>query len=252
MTLPDDNLRPIVDLDPPSELDIPVDLDPPVDPATLPDLDPPAATADAPLDAPPPAAPAATPTASEMVVKLGPLAGLIDGPGIAAFDRRLDGWADRLRGNVLADRFFYGLSTVGDHGIIWHVIGLARVPVHAGTVRDAVELSSALGIEAAFVNGPVKWLFRRVRPVPATERPLHLRKPRTSSFPSGHASSGMFAAALVASGSRYRLPWYVLGGLVGWSRVHVKIHHPSDVAGGAVLGWLLGRLAVRVLDKPIR
>jgi undecaprenyl-diphosphatase len=179
--------------------------------------------------------------------RLGPLAGLIDGPGIEAFDARVDAWAERVRGNRFADRLFYGLSTVGDHGMVWHAIALARIPVAGETFADAVELSSALGIEAAIVNGPVKMLFRRVRPVPATARPLKLRKPRTSSFPSGHASAGAFAAVLVADRSRFGLPWYVLGGLIGWSRVHVKIHHPSDVAGGFVVGWLLGRIALKVL-----
>ena len=181
--------------------------------------------------------------------RLGPLAGLIDGPAIAAFDTRLDGWADRLRGHVVADRLFYGLSTVGDHGIVWHVIALLRIPGAGERLVDAVELSAALGIEAAIVNGPVKMLFRRVRPVPATPRPLKLRKPRTSSFPSGHASAGIFAATLIARRSRFGWPWYLLGLLIGWSRVHVKIHHPSDVAGGYVVGWALGRLALRWLPK---
>jgi len=181
--------------------------------------------------------------------RLGPLAGLIDGPRIAAFDDTVDGWADRLRGITVADRLFYGLSTVGDHGIIWHAIALARIPVAGERLADAVELSAALGIEAAIVNGPVKMLFRRVRPIPATPRPLKLRQPRTSSFPSGHASAGLFAATLLAERSRRPVGalWYSLGVLIGWSRVHVKIHHPSDVAGGFAVGWLLGRLALRVL-----
>lgn len=180
--------------------------------------------------------------------RLGPLAGLIDGPRIAAFDETVDGWADRLRGHVVADRLFYGLSTVGDHGMVWHAIALARIPVSGERLVDAAELSAALGIEAAIVNGPVKMLFRRVRPVPATARPHKLRKPKTSSFPSGHASAGVFAATLIANrGSRYGWAWYSLGILIGWSRVHVKIHHPSDVVGGFAVGWALGRLALRLL-----
>ena len=189
---------------------------------------------------PPPASPAP---------QLGPLAGLIDGPRVERFDATVDRWADRLRGHTAFDRLFYGLSSVGDHGIVWHAIALARIPLAHETFADAVELSSALGIEAAIVNGPVKMLFRRVRPVPATARPLKLRQPKTSSFPSGHASAGMFAATLVASRSRVGWPWYALGLLIGWSRVHVKIHHPSDVAGGFVAGWALGRVALRVLPR---
>lgn len=178
----------------------------------------------------------------------GPLAGMIDGPGIAAFDTTVDGWADHLRGHTFADRLFYSLSKVGDHGMVWHAIALARVPVSQERFVDAVELSAALGIEAALVNGPLKMLFRRVRPVSATPRPHRLRQPRTSSFPSGHASAGMFAATLIANrGSRYGWAWYSLGALIGWSRVHVRIHHPSDVVGGYIAGLVLGRLALRIL-----
>jgi undecaprenyl-diphosphatase len=108
-------------------------------------------------------------------------------------------------------------------------------------------VSSALGVEAAIVNGPVKMLFRRQRPV-GHERPHHLRTPRTSSFPSGHASAGMFAAVLFAARTRRRWPWYILGALMGWSRVHVKIHHPSDVIGGAAVGLVLGRVGLWALE----
>lgn len=178
--------------------------------------------------------------------KLGPLAHLIDRPAVARFDATLEGWADVLRGNPAADRLFYSLSAAGDHGIVWHVVGLGRAALGTGTIRDAVELSAALGIEAAIVNGPVKMLFRRVRPIHESERPHRLRRPRTSSFPSGHASAGTFAATVLAPHSRHPSLWYVVGGLIGWSRVHVRIHHPSDVVGGAVVGWALGRAAVAV------
>ncbi|MFN8053026.1 MAG: phosphatase PAP2 family protein [Acidimicrobiales bacterium] len=184
--------------------------------------------------------------------RVGPLAGWIEGPKVEAFDSAVDAWADRLRGNAVADRLFYGLSAVGDHGIIWHAVGLARAAMGAGTLVDAAELSAALGIEAAIVNGPIKMLFRRVRPAPEAARPHKLRQPKTSSFPSGHASAGIFAATLLASESRVRAPWFVLGGLIGWSRVHVQIHHPSDVLGGSIVGWLLGKAALSVLPRVRR
>lgn len=173
---------------------------------------------------------------------------LLDHPIVTAFDTRLDDVADRLRGHRAADAVMYALSAAGDHGGLWHVVGLGRVVWPGDTIRDAIELSSALGVEAAIVNGPVKMLFRRERP-DALHRPHHLRTPRTSSFPSGHASAGMFAAVLLADRTRWSTPWFVLGGAMGWSRVHVKIHHPSDVAGGMVVGVALGHAAVRVLAR---
>ncbi len=61
------------------------------------------------------------------------------------------------------------------------------------------------------------------------------------SFPSGH-TIGAFAVATVFA-DRYRehrwLPWiaYGLAGLVGFSRISLQSHFPSDVFAGAVLGY---------------
>ena len=98
-----------------------------------------------------------------------------------------------------------------------------------------------LGAESILVNGLVKLVFRRQRPESDEARPLPLRTPRTSSFPSGHASAAFFAATLLGHGSA-RLVYYALAVIVASSRVYVKIHHASDVIAGAVLGAALGRV----------
>jgi undecaprenyl-diphosphatase len=72
----------------------------------------------------------------------------------------------------------------------------------------------------------------------------------SSSFPSGHASAAFTAAGILAEDSRAWPLWYLLAGLVASSRVHVKIHHASDVVGGAVLGIALGRMARRAWPLP--
>jgi undecaprenyl-diphosphatase len=110
-------------------------------------------------------------------------------------------------------------------------------------------LSVALGIESALVNGPVKSLFRRNRPVHDVPRPHALRQPKTSSFPSGHASAAMVAASLLSRRSRYRLLWYLLAFVVAASRAHVRIHHASDVVGGAAVGIGLGATARRLARR---
>ena len=112
--------------------------------------------------------------------------------------------------------------------------------------KIAIGLSTALGVESALVNGPVKSMFRRSRPVQDVPRPHHLRQPKTSSFPSGHASAAMVAAALL---SRHTggAAWYAVGAVVATSRIHVRIHHASDVAGGVVIGVALGAIARRVV-----
>ncbi len=172
---------------------------------------------------------------------------ILDHPAVERFDDVVDGWADRLRGNPAADRLFYSLSNWGDHSLIWVVAGIARALLDDEiTVQGLLKFPIEIGLESAIVNGPIKMSFDRARPTHDGDRPHSLRIPRTSSFPSGHASAGMFAAMVYTQGRRHRWPWFVVGALVGWSRVHVKIHHPSDVAGGALVGLALGAIACHV------
>jgi undecaprenyl-diphosphatase len=167
----------------------------------------------------------------------------------------VDRWfEDHLRGRKLPDAIMYGASALGDHGIIW--LGLAALQAARsghGWQRPLVRAAAGLGIESAVVNGPVKWLFRRNRPVHVGPRPLSLRMPRTSSFPSGHATAAFFGAALLRDGDQI-WPWWPLyygaAVVVASSRVHVKIHHASDVIGGISIGILLGELVRRLV--PVR
>jgi undecaprenyl-diphosphatase len=167
------------------------------------------------------------------------------GPHVQRFDDAVDAAFDRIRGNPVADRLFYGASAVGDFSLIWQICSVVRAL--RGGEKEAVRLSVALAVESALINVGVKSLFRRKRPVWEQARPRGLRRPRSSSFPSGHATSGFMAATLLSTGRpRSRPLWFALATVVASSRVHVKIHHASDVAAGAVIGVGLGRLVRKI------
>ncbi len=148
------------------------------------------------------------------------------------------------------DRVFYAASEAADFSVLWHLVGASRALLDSREEQAAVRLSVCLGIEAALVNGPVKALFNRSRPVPVEPRRRRVRRPRTSSFPSGHASAAAAAATLLADRSAIPGVWYGLAAIVATSRVHVGIHHASDVLAGAALGLVLGRAARRAWPLP--
>lgn len=169
------------------------------------------------------------------------------------FDDAVDGAFDRhLRGRPVVDRVMYSITELADFSLLWHLLATARALTGDDEVLPSVRVATVLGAESTVVNGVVKSLFRRQRPIPEFERPHHLRIPKTTSFPSGHASAAMCAATLLADGrgKARATGWYALAALVASSRVHVKIHHGSDVVGGAVLGLVIGRVARRAW--PIR
>ena len=172
------------------------------------------------------------------------------GSAVDAFDQRVDRQFDRIRGNKVADRIFYGASALGDHGLIWLILGAVRGLRSEHDWHAAVRLGAGVGIESAVVNLGIKSLFRRKRPAWEIERPLHLRRPRTSSFPSGHATSAFTAAGLLGEQDRLKPLYYVIAVVVAWSRVYVRIHHASDVVAGILVGIGLGKLGRRLYPLP--
>lgn len=167
-----------------------------------------------------------------------------------AFDKAVDRLFDRLRGHALVDRVMYTASELADFSLLWHLLSAGRGLRSDEAWRESLRLSVVLGVESSLVNLGVKSLFKRHRPVPEFVRPHHLRVPLTSSFPSGHASAAFCAAGLLGHDNRRWPLYYGAAALVAASRVHVKIHHGSDVLAGAILGAGLAAVARRVWRLP--
>jgi membrane-associated phospholipid phosphatase len=98
-----------------------------------------------------------------------------------------------------------------------------------------------------------KYTVARVRP----DLEPHLVMVRTSSFPSGHASSSMIfyltlALALTAGTRWHRVAAagaVLLSLLIGTSRVMLGVHWPSDVIGGWAFGMLWVLLTLRLSER---
>ena len=172
---------------------------------------------------------------------------------LGRFDAKIDDLFERWRGHRAVDRLFYGASAVGDHGMLWVMLGALRGLRGDRHWRAAVRVAVAVGLESILVNVGIKSLFRRRRPVVEVERPLPLRTPLTSSFPSGHATSAFCAATLLAEDDPLGPLYFGAALVVALSRVYVRIHHASDVVAGIAFGLLLGQLGRRlapIAPKP--
>jgi undecaprenyl-diphosphatase len=169
---------------------------------------------------------------------------------IAAFDARVDRAFDRLRGNPASDRLFYGASELGDFSLVWLIIGATRGLRSERDWHAAARVGGGLAIESVLVNGLIKSLFRRTRPPWEHDRTIRLRRPRTSSFPSGHATSAFSAAGLLAEDDVLWPLYYAIAVIVASSRVYVRVHHASDVLAGAAIGIALGRIGRKLVPLP--
>jgi YegS/Rv2252/BmrU family lipid kinase len=169
---------------------------------------------------------------------------------LSRLDRRLLAAAIRGRSPTV-DRVMTTASGAANRSVLWAAI--AAVMAASGRRRARTAAASGLlgiGIAATLVNGPLKFAWRRDRPVSTHRGEPLLPLPRTFSFPSGHSASALaFAtgttAALPAAGP-VLLP---MAATVAYSRVHTGVHYPSDVLVGATVGAGAGLLGARVVKR---
>ena len=166
--------------------------------------------------------------------------------GVETFDTRLDAALEPWRDRRGVDWVFHRASEVGDFSLVWQVIGAAYGLGVRHDWREWLLFAGLIGLESLIVNQGIKRLFRRTRPTETGAPRFQVRKPRTSSFPSGHASSAFFAATLLTWWSSWPWAplWFAIALVVALSRAVVRIHHPSDVAGGMVTGLVLAAIAI--------
>lgn len=130
----------------------------------------------------------------------------------------------------------------------------AAVPLSeliAGYKRHDKQLIAAgwtttAGVAANFiVTFGLKYSVNRTRPYISYPQIQHNRDNKDASFPSGHTS---FAFNTATSLTMFYPKWYVVipaytwATAVGYSRMHLGMHYPSDVVVGALVGagtsWL--------------
>ncbi|HMQ77350.1 MAG TPA: phosphatase PAP2 family protein [Flavobacteriales bacterium] len=111
---------------------------------------------------------------------------------------------------------------------------------HPDSTRRALVILASAGIAALVVN-VLKFTIDRPRPFDVLPFVTKLAGGGGGSFPSGHTSDA-FAATLAITLLLRRwwvaLPMFVWALAVGWSRMALGVHYPSDVIVGAVIGAL--------------
>ena len=118
------------------------------------------------------------------------------------------------------------------------VAALAGTELRTRSWRGLVRIASPIVVERLMLLG-LDQVVDRDRPKRPSTRPAKM-SPSSSSFPSGHASNAFLAATLLST----KVPAVVAYGLatvVAATRVVTRVHHPSDVVGGAIAGLAIGR-----------
>lgn len=98
----------------------------------------------------------------------------------------------------------------------------------------------ALGISsAALITSLVKVTVQRSRPFVTYPEIDNQTDAGSYSFPSGHTSNAFATATALSLNFRkwyVVIPSYTWAAAVGYSRMHLGVHYPSDVLAGALVG----------------
>ena len=146
---------------------------------------------------------------------------------------------------------FVGLGRIDMLGAVWIALALALGLVTRRGILPSLGLAILVGattFAADTASFGVKDLTSRTRPFFAHRQIHPLYVVHSSSFPAGHAATAFAGATLLAyvwpRGTTFFL---LLATAIGYSRVYVGVHYPSDVIVGALLGVAVGLAAVAVL-----
>ncbi|MFV8334778.1 phosphatase PAP2 family protein [Flavobacterium sp. RSP29] len=130
--------------------------------------------------------------------------------------------------------------------IILYSVGLIKKD--SAIKKQAIFIGEAFLVNA-FITTALKHTIKRDRPFETYPDIDQVASTLGYSFPSGHTS---LAFATATSLSLAYPKWYIIApsfvwaGAVGYSRMHLGVHYPSDVFAGAIIGTGSAYLSYKV------
>ena len=147
--------------------------------------------------------------------------------------------------NPILNSIMIFITSLGNGGMIW--IGATILLLIPKKTRK-IGLMSATALLGSLIinNNIIKNLVQRPRPFATfPELQIIIPTPSEFSFPSGHTASSFAAAAVFYRHlpKKLGISSVVLAGFIGFSRLYVGVHYPSDVIAGVIMGVLLSYMA---------
>lgn len=145
------------------------------------------------------------------------------------------------------------LSALSAHGEIWILLAVVLICIPK-TRRVGLTMGVTLLLCLLIGNLTLKPLIARVRPYDvATDVTLLVERLHDFAFPSGHTLASVGAAtALTLYHRRWGAVALTLAATIGFSRLYLFVHYPTDVAAGALLGVALAFAAYYMVNRVWR
>lgn len=141
---------------------------------------------------------------------------------------------------------------LGDTGMLWIVLSLLML-CYRPTRRAGVTALLAMVLGLLCTNVVLKELVARPRPwLDVAELIPLIQEGDPNSFPSGHTTAAFASASAwwwVLPKRWQRMTGVVLAVGMGFSRMYVGVHYPTDVLAGAAVGVACGWAAWKLTEK---
>ncbi|MBR1443352.1 MAG: phosphatase PAP2 family protein [Firmicutes bacterium] len=167
---------------------------------------------------------------------------------ITLFDLDILNYIQNNFRTAIGDYFWQFMTMLGDGGIFFLILSISLI-VFPKTRETGVRILFALVMCFIFGNVILKNAFARLRPFYVVESfNLLISAPEGYSFPSGHAEASFAVATVFFLTNRRYVMLYVLAACIGFSRLYLFVHYPSDVFFGMILGIIFGYLSYHIID----
>jgi len=159
-------------------------------------------------------------------------------------------WANGWWSSSVLDQVLPWLTYLGSHfGVIFFILLSWILTKQRKVLRHLVLLYA---VQSAVIYG-LKFLIQRQRPFLFLDMASKLSKGPEQildpSFPSAHAGLSFMMATLLSFWfPRYRIIFYIAAGFIGWTRIYLCVHYPTDVIAGALLGYACAKLFIHYTE----
>lgn len=142
---------------------------------------------------------------------------------------------------VVSSSYFFAL---------WIVIGIILIFIKKQRL-NGISLLCSLSITILLTEFVLKLIFMRERPFLLNEtHALIIAPPFGTSFPSSHTALSFTAAVVLLRVSKpIGISAIAFAALVGFSRMYLYVHFPTDVIAGAIVGTAASILSVFAVGK---